>query len=49
MQKGVILGCGNRSNAGMDTVTLPYYHLGGSNIITFSDKYIELSVQKPVW
>jgi hypothetical protein len=22
MQKGVILGCGNRSNAGMDTVTL---------------------------
>jgi hypothetical protein len=21
MQKGVILGCGNRSNAGMDTVT----------------------------
>jgi hypothetical protein len=23
MQKGVILGCGNRSNAGMDTITLP--------------------------
>jgi hypothetical protein len=22
MQKGVILGCGNRSNVGMDTVTL---------------------------
>jgi hypothetical protein len=22
MQKGVILGCGNRSDAGMDTVTL---------------------------
>jgi hypothetical protein len=22
MQNGVILGCGNRSNAGMDTVTL---------------------------
>jgi hypothetical protein len=22
MQKGIILGCGNRSNAGMDTVTL---------------------------
>jgi hypothetical protein len=22
MQKGVFLGCGNRSNAGMDTVTL---------------------------
>jgi hypothetical protein len=21
MQKGIILGCGNRSNAGMDTVT----------------------------
>jgi hypothetical protein len=24
MQKGVILGCGNRSNAGMDTVTLKH-------------------------
>jgi hypothetical protein len=26
MQKGVILGCGNRSNAGMDTITLPPHH-----------------------
>jgi hypothetical protein len=25
MQKGVILGCRNRSNAGMDTVTLVYF------------------------
>jgi hypothetical protein len=26
MQKGVILGCGNRSNVGMDTVTLVVPH-----------------------
>jgi hypothetical protein len=31
MQKGVILGCGNRSNAGMDTVTLH----GSSSCVLF--------------
>jgi hypothetical protein len=28
MQKGVILGCGNRSNVGMDTVTLVISYKG---------------------